>query len=183
MIMKADVVDSALRYALADFAGKPHILYMSPRGVSLKQKTVHTFAQSDGIIVLCGRYEGVDDRVIEYWRESHGLLEVSVGDYILSGGEIAAFALIDACVRLLPSVVGNEVSLDCETFELDLLEFPQYTKPCVWRGKSVPEILLSGDHKRIAEWQKREAEKITELRRPDLWEAYVSGSCGNGTKK
>jgi tRNA (guanine37-N1)-methyltransferase len=184
MVMKPDVVDAALRYAVENFAqceggGKgPSITYMTPRGAPLTQSMVHRFAGGCGVVILCGRYEGIDERVIELWRETMGLQEICVGDYILSGGEIPALTLIDACVRLLPNIVHNEESLAYESFELDLLEFPQYTKPCEWRGRCVPEVLLSGDHKKIAAWKQNEAEKATRERRPDLWEEYISKGIG-----
>ncbi|MDR0624961.1 MAG: tRNA (guanosine(37)-N1)-methyltransferase TrmD [Holosporales bacterium] len=206
MVMRPDVVNSALEYAVSNFAkvgvergggqrppdvssvfdepreaaAKPAIIYMTPRGFPLTQKMVHKFAEGSGVVILCGRYEGVDERVIELWREERGLREICVGDYVLSGGEIPALTLIDACVRLLPNIVHNEVSLISESFELDLLEFPQYTRPCEWMGKCVPEVLLSGDHKRMLVWQLREAERITEERRPDVWSAYVRKNGGRG---
>lgn len=172
MILKPDVIDAALSGTVAQFDGRPRIIYTTPRGVPFRQTMAHEWAASDGVIILCGRYEGVDDRVISYWRETAQLEEVSVGDYILAGGEMAAMVLLDACVRLLPNIVHSEESLVCESFELDLLEFPQYTKPCEWRGRAVPEVLLSGDHRRIAQWQQEESERVTRERRPDLWLAY-----------
>lgn len=178
MLMKPDVVHDALTHAKSTFHGVPKIIYMSPRGVPLKQKMVHEFANSDGLIILCGRYEGIDNRVIEHWKETDELIEVSIGDYILSGGEVAAMVLIDSCVRLLPNIVHSKESLISESFELDLLEFSQYTKPYSWHGKVVPDILLSGDHKKIAAWQKNEAENVTKVRRPDLWETYLN-NCNN----
>lgn len=177
MVLKADVVNAALSYAYNQyFSEKPAIIYLTPRGEPLRQPRVHSLIQDNpaGCILLCGRYEGVDDRVIEKWREEKGLLEISIGDYILSGGEIAALTLMDACVRLLPGVVNKQESLESESFELDLLEFPQYTKPQNWQGKVVPEILLSGDHKKIAAWRHQQAEKITQERRSDLWQAYLT---------
>lgn len=173
MILKPDIVHQALLAAKARCPGRPRILYMSPRGKRFSQPMAHELAEGEGVIILCGRYEGVDERVIELWRETEGLEEVSVGDFILSGGETAALTIVDACVRLLPDIVHSEESLRLESFELDLLEFPQYTRPYSWQGKVVPEILRSGDHKKIAAWQKENAEKITRERRPDLWAAYV----------
>jgi tRNA (guanine37-N1)-methyltransferase len=175
MVLKADIVDAALSYAYDQYPlEKPAIIYLTPRGEPLRQPRVHSLINYNpsGCILLCGRYEGIDDRVIEKWREEKGLIEISIGDYILSGGEIAALTLVDACVRLLPGVVNKRESLESESFELDLLEFPQYTKPQNWQGKSVPEVLLSGDHKKIAAWRHDQAEKITRERRPDLWEMY-----------
>jgi tRNA (guanine37-N1)-methyltransferase len=172
MILKPDVVHRAMSCAVDRFPGKPRLLFMTPRGEPFKQSLARSLAQSDGVIVLCGHYEGIDERVIEHWTDAYGLKEVSIGDYILSGGEIAALTLLDACIRLLPEIVHNEASLMQESFDLDLLEFPQYTKPCNWQDKVVPDVLLSGDHKKIAAWQKYEAEKITRARRPDLWKQY-----------
>lgn len=175
MVLKADIVDAALTYACSQYnEEKPAIIYLTPRGEPLRQPRVRSLMKnnSSGCILLCGRYEGIDDRVIEKWREEKGLMEISIGDYILSGGEIAALTLMDACVRLLPGVVNKQESLESESFELDLLEFPQYTKPQNWQGKAVPEVLLSGDHKKIAAWRQGQSEKITKERRPDLWDAY-----------
>ncbi|MDR1207755.1 MAG: tRNA (guanosine(37)-N1)-methyltransferase TrmD [Holosporales bacterium] len=177
MILKPDIVHCAMCHAVEHFLGTPQIIFMSPRGEPFKQPLARSLAQSDGVIVLCGHYEGIDERVIEHWRDTHGLKEISLGDYILSGGEIAALTLLDACIRLLPEIVHNEASLAQESFDLDLLEFPQYTKPYEWQDKVVPDVLLSGDHKKIAAWQKFEAEKITRARRPDLWELYSQTEC------
>ncbi len=177
MVLKADIVDAALTHACNQYPKeKPALIYLTPRGEPLRQSRVRSLMQDHpaGCILLCGRYEGVDDRVIEKWREEKGLIELSIGDYILSGGEIAALTFMDACVRLLPGVVNKQESLESESFELDLLEFPQYTKPQIWQGKVVPEILLSGDHKKIAAWRHKQAEQITEVRRPDLWQAYLT---------
>lgn len=173
MIMKPNIIHEALLAAYQQCQGHPKILYMSPRGLRFTQEMAHNFVKSDGLIILCGRYEGVDERVIEYWREHYQLQEISLGDYILSGGEIAALTVLDTCIRLLPHIVHNEESLSLESFELDLLEFPQYTKPYSWQGKVVPDILRSGDHKKIAAWQKEQAENITRIRRPDLWKLYL----------
>jgi tRNA (guanine37-N1)-methyltransferase len=173
MIMKANIVHKALTSAVDKFVGTPKILFMTPKGVLLTQQIVHEFAKSDGVVILCGHYEGIDERVIEFWKTKHDLQEISVGDYILSGGEVAAMAVVDACVRLLPNIVHNKYSLVQESFELALLEFPQYTKPYEWQGTKVPEILLSGDHKKIAEWQQAQSEVITKTRRPDLWQLYI----------
>ena len=176
MVLRADIIDAALEQAFASYEAKPAIIYLTPRGRPLCQPLVNSLIQDHptGCILLCGRYEGVDDRVIEKWKEERNLIEVSIGDYILSGGEIAALTLMDACVRLLPGVVGKQESLESESFELDLLEFPQYTKPRNWQGKVVPEILLSGDHKKIAAWRNNQAEKVTQERRPDLWQTYLN---------
>jgi tRNA (guanine37-N1)-methyltransferase len=178
MVIKADIANAALEAAVKQFQNPPAIIYLTPRGAPLKQNMVRGFIDKNpsGVVLLCGRYEGVDDRVIQHWRTNHNLQEISIGDYILSGGEAAAHVLIDACVRLLPGVVGKQESLESESFELDLLEFPQYTKPRNWQGTIVPEILLSGDHQKIAAWRLQQAKEITRERRPDLWEAYLKKS-------
>ena len=163
MVMRCDVVAAAIDAACAEAAHLPR-LYASPRGEPFSQRLAGELAAGPGAIILAGRFEGVDQRVIE----ARGLREVSIGDYVLSGGEIAAFVLIDACVRLLPGVLGEPESLAHESFEGGLLEYPQYTRPREFEGRPIPEILLSGDHKRIAEWRKSAALKLTEARRPDL---------------
>jgi tRNA (guanine37-N1)-methyltransferase len=163
MVMRCDVVAAALDYARAGAPDLP-VLYMSPRGQPLSQAIVRELADGPGVLVLAGRFEGVDQRVID----ARGLHEVSIGDYVLSGGEIAAMALIDACVRLLPGVVGSAQSLDEETFGSGLLEYPQYTRPRTWEGRDIPDVLLSGDHARIVRWRREEAERLTARRRPDL---------------
>lgn len=173
MILKPDVIHAALLNTVSDFKGTPTIVYTTPRGKPFNQNLAQDLIRKDGVIILCGRYEGIDERVIEYWKDEHQLQEISIGDYIISGGEIAALTILDACIRLLPNIVHSEESLIYESFELDLLEFPQYTKPYNWQDRVVPDVLLSGDHKRIALWQQEQAEKITQERRPDLWEAYL----------
>jgi tRNA (guanine37-N1)-methyltransferase len=144
------------------------VIYLSPIGRPLDHGAVEAWSTSPGAILLCGRYEGVDQRVID----ARGLEEVSVGDYVLSGGEPAALVLLDACVRLLPGVMGTAESADSESFSAGLLEYPHYTRPAVWNGRAVPEVLLSGHHAAIAAWRRAEAERITRLRRPDLWAAH-----------
>ncbi len=172
MVMRADVVDAALAEAMdapmdgAD-AGAPTI-YLNPRGRLLTQARVRELARGPGVTLLCGRFEGIDERVLEARAVEH----VSLGDFVLSGGEPAATALIDACVRLLPGVLGAEESLAEESFERGLLEYPHYTRPRSWCGREVPEVLLSGHRKRIAAWRLDQAERITRERRPDLWAAY-----------
>jgi len=161
MVMRADVLARALDSCVAD--DRPRLV-MSPRGVPLKQARVVDLATGPGVVILCGRYEGIDQRVIEARR----LEEVSIGDYVLSGGEIAAWALIDACVRLLPGVMGQPQSGVEESFAAGLLEYPQYTRPQLWEGRAIPDVLLSGDHGRIAAWRRAEAERLTRERRPDL---------------
>jgi tRNA (guanine37-N1)-methyltransferase len=161
MVMKADVLARAIDAA---GEGRPRLL-MSPCGAPLTQGRVAQLAAGSGAIIVCGRFEGVDERVIE----ARQLEEVSVGDFVLSGGELAAMALIDACVRLLPGVMGKEASGTEESFADGLLEYPHYTRPQVWEGRAIPEVLLSGDHGKIAAWRRGEAEKLTQQRRPDLW--------------
>jgi len=161
MVMKADVLARAIDAA---GSGRPRLL-MSPRGAPLTQARVAELAAGPGVVVVCGRFEGVDERVIE----ARALEEVSVGDYVLSGGEIAAMALIDACVRLVPGVMGAQASAGEETFADGLLEYPQYTRPQVFEGRPIPQVLLSGDHGKVAAFRRAEAERLTRERRPDLW--------------
>lgn len=163
MVMRADVVASAVDAARADQPDLPAI-YLTPRGAPLTQARVRKLAQGPGVLLLAGRFEGVDQRVID----GRQLEEISIGDYVLSGGELAAMVLLDACVRLLPGVLGAAGSLTEESFEGGLLEYPQFTRPREWEGHSLPEVLLSGDHKKIAAWRQSEAERITGVRRPDL---------------
>ncbi|MGC1585560.1 MAG: tRNA (guanosine(37)-N1)-methyltransferase TrmD [Rhodomicrobium sp.] len=163
MVIRADIAAAAIDAAAAAFPEAPRI-YLSPRGLPLTQERVRALAAAPGVILFCGRFEGLDQRVIE----ARGLEEISAGDYVLSGGELAAMILIDACVRLLPGVLGAEASLAEESFENGLLEYPHYTRPRVWEGHEIPEVLLSGDHARIAQWRREQAECITAQRRPDL---------------
>ncbi|PIE15574.1 MAG: tRNA (guanosine(37)-N1)-methyltransferase TrmD [Rhodobacterales bacterium] len=171
MVLRADVVGRALEVAgkgtPADKQKWP-VIYLSPRGKTLTQQMVQRFAKSDGITLLCGRFEGVDERVIEEFA----IEEVSLGDFVLTGGEIAAQALIDATVRLIPRVLGNQESCEDESFSHGLLEHPQYTRPATWKGRAIPEILLSGHHANISDWRRDMAERLTKQRRPDLWRAY-----------
>jgi tRNA (guanine37-N1)-methyltransferase len=164
MVMRADVLARAIDAAAND--RRPRLL-MSARGKPLTQARVAQLAKDDGLVVVCGRFEGIDERIIA----ARGLEEVSVGDYVLSGGEIAALAVVDACVRLLPGVMGSEISGSEESFGDGLLEYPHYTRPQVFEGQPIPEILLSGDHAKIAAWRRAEAERLTRERRPDLWAA------------
>jgi len=166
MVMRADIAAAAIDAARAEMPAEAPTLYLSPRGTPLTQGRARELAQGPGTILLCGRFEGVDQRVLDARRVE----EISIGDYVLSGGELAAMALIDACVRLLPGVAGNEVSLAEESFASGLLEYPHYTRPREWEGLAIPEVLLSGDHSRIAKWRRDEAEKLTKERRPDLWQ-------------
>ena len=163
MVMRADVVAASLDAALAPDDLRPRLV-MSPRGQPFTQAKARQWAEGPGLVILCPRFEGVDERVIE----ARGLIEVSIGDYILSGGEIAALAVLDACVRLIPGVMGKEASGDDESFEQGLLECPHYTRPREWEGRTIPGVLLSGDHAKIAAWRRAEAERITRERRPDL---------------
>jgi tRNA (guanine37-N1)-methyltransferase len=163
MVMRPDVLARAIDAASPEGDGRPRLL-MSPRGEPLTQAFARELAAGEGAVIVCGRFEGVDERVIE----ARGLREISVGDYILSGGEPAALTLLDAVVRLLPGVMGNEASGDEESFEQGLLEHPHYTRPQEWEGRTIPEVLTSGNHARIAKWQREQAEKLTRERRPDL---------------
>jgi tRNA (guanine37-N1)-methyltransferase len=172
MVMKPDVLGRALDAVGDD--GRPRVL-MSPRGVPLDQGRVVALAQEAGLVVVCARFEGVDERVIA----ARGLLEMSIGDYVLSGGEIAAMAVIDACVRLLPGVMGKALSGAVESFADGLLEHPHYTRPQLWEGRQIPAVLLGGDHAKIAAFRRQEAERLTRERRPDLWAVYV----GEGARK
>jgi tRNA (guanine37-N1)-methyltransferase len=175
MVMRPDVVDAAL--AAAGGAGSPILL--SPRGRRLDQERVRELATQPGVTLLCGRFEGVDERVLE----ARSVEELSLGDFVLSGGEPAAIALIDACVRLLPGVVGSSETLAEESFAMGLLEYPQYTRPRLWQGRAVPEPLLSGDHMRIRAWRRTEAERVTRQRRPDLWERSGAASAAAATSE
>jgi tRNA (guanine37-N1)-methyltransferase len=163
MVMRADVLAAALDAAVAANDPRPRLL-MSPRGAPFTQSIARELAAAPGMLVVCGRFEGVDERVIE----ARGLREVSIGDFILAGGEVAAMALIEACVRLLPGVMGKQASGEEESFEHGLLEYPHYTRPRDWEGRAIPDVLLSGDHGRIAAWRRAEAERLTRERRPDL---------------
>ena len=167
MVMKADVLAAALDAVPRDT--RPRLL-MSPRGRPLTQRRVAELAHGNGVVVLCARFEGVDERLIK----ARGLEEVSIGDYVLSGGEIPALALIDACVRLLAGVMGKEASAVEESFADGLLEYPQYTRPPVFEGEPIPDVLVSGDHAKVAGWRRAEAERVTRERRPDLWATYCA---------
>ena len=168
MVLRPDVVNAAIGDMRAVAPELP-LVHLTPRGRKLDQAQVQSLACGPGVAFLCGRYEGIDERVLDAWQPD----EVSLGDFVLSGGEPAAIAMIDACVRLLPGVVGAAQSLHEESFEHGLLEYPQYTRPRVWQDREVPEILLSGHHARIEAWRRAEAEAMTRARRPDLWSAYL----------
>ncbi len=175
MIMRPDVIDGALDSVADDGAAR---LCLTPRGRLLDQHLVGQLAAGPGVVLVCGRYEGIDQRVIE----ARGLEEVSLGDFVLSGGEPAAIAVIDACVRLLPGVVGAAEALTEESFERGLLEYPHYTRPQVWAGRPAPEVLISGHHERIRAWRQAEAERITRERRPDLWARYQAARKTEGLR-
>lgn len=166
MVMRADVLGAALK---ANYA-TGRLLNMSPRGKRFSQKLAHEFAKEDEITIICSRFEGIDERVLEAYNAE----DISLGDYVLTGGEQAAMIMLDAIIRLLPDVLGNSESLSDESFENDLLEYPQYTRPTEWEGRKIPEILLSGHHQKIASWRRLQSEEITKKRRPDLWEKYLA---------
>jgi tRNA (guanine37-N1)-methyltransferase len=166
MVLRADVLGPALDHARAQSPDAP-LIYLSPRGTPLTQSLARDLAEGPGVTLLAGRFEGIDERVIA----ARGLKEVSIGDYVLAGGEVAAMVLIEACVRLLPGVIGAAESLASESFETGLLEYPQYTKPRDWEGRAIPDILLSGDHKKIDAWRQEQSERLTAARRPDLMRA------------
>ena len=169
MVMRPDVLDAAIRSA-RDSRGP--LIYLTPRGRPLSQALVKDLAAGPAVTLLCGRYEGVDERVLE----ASGAEEVSLGDFVLSGGEPAAMCLLDACVRILPGVLGAPESLTEESFERELLEYPHFTRPQIWNGRPVPDVLLSGHHERIRSWRLAQAEAVTKQRRPDLWDRYVAGN-------
>ena len=174
MVLRPDVLDSAI----AGSGGVGPLLNLSPRGRPLDQQRVRELAASPGVTVICSRFEGIDERVLE----ARGIEEVSLGDFVLSGGEPAAIALIDACVRLLPGVVGCAETLAEESFAEGLLEYPHYTRPQVWQGRAVPEVLVSGDHGKIRAWRRSEAERLTRERRPDLWQRYSARLAAGGKR-
>ncbi len=169
MVMRADVLDAALE-SVADAPGP--VIYLTPRGRRFDQDMAQSLSAGPGVTLLCGRFEGIDERLIE----ARDCVEISVGDFVLSGGEPAAIALIDACVRLLPGVIGAPLSLAEESFQRGLLEYPHYTRPAVWRGRAAPEVLLSGHHEKISAWRLDQAERITRERRPDLWDRYAAST-------
>lgn len=169
MVMRADILGEAIDHVLEKTGESQPLIYLSPRGVPLTQALVKEIAQGPGVSLLCGRFEGIDERVLE----ARPILEVSLGDFILSGGEIAAMALIDAAVRLLPGVLGAEASTEEETFEDHLLEYPHYTRPGSWEGRDIPDVLTSGHHKMIEAWRQEQRETLTQDRRPDLWQKHL----------
>ncbi|QFT29226.1 tRNA (guanosine(37)-N1)-methyltransferase TrmD [Roseibium porphyridii] len=169
MVLRADILAKAIDAAASSEDPRPRIL-MSPRGLPFTQERAHELAAGPGAIIICGRFEGVDQRVID----GRDLEEVSIGDYILSGGEIGAITMLDAIIRLIPGVMGNMESADTESFETGLLEHPHYTRPAEFEGRAIPEVLTSGNHKKIHDWRMAEAERLTRERRPDLWDAYMA---------
>ncbi|MCP5361802.1 MAG: tRNA (guanosine(37)-N1)-methyltransferase TrmD [Hyphomicrobiales bacterium] len=173
MVMRPDILGKALDHALAHASGTPRIIYPSPRGRVLDQACVEEMITHSHIMVICGRYEGIDQRVLDHYAVE----EISLGDFILSGGEIASMALIDACVRRLPGVLSNALSCEQESFGHgafgNLLEYPHFTRPATWQGQTVPEVLLSGDHAAVEAWRKAQSEALTQERRKDLWEEYI----------
>ncbi len=168
MVLRADVLGEAIEHTMAGIRGNWPLIYLSPRGRRMDQRMMQNLARCDGMTLLCGRFEGVDERVLEHY----GVQEVSLGDFVMTGGEIAAQALIDATVRLIPGVLGNQASAEEESFSSGLLEHPQYTRPADWKGRPIPDILMSGHHGRIADWRHEMSEQITRERRPDLWDVY-----------
>ena len=174
MVMKPDVVHEAMLHALSFYDNAPEILFMSPRGSVFSNRIAQDLAQNkNGMIILCGRYEGIDQRVIDHWKTEHSMKEISVGDYVLFGGEIPAMIVIEASLRFLPGIMGNPESVKNESFAIDLLEYPQYTKPIDWNGYNVPSVLVSGNHAQIDAWRTDQSERITQECRPDLWEKFL----------
>ena len=178
MVLRADVLEQAIMDVHRTTRGVAPLVYLSPRGRRFDQQMAQNWARADGVTLLCGRFEGVDERILQHYN----IQEVSLGDFVMTGGEIAAQAMIDATVRLLPGVLGNADSAVEESFSAGLLEHPQYTKPAEWQGLPIPEVLLSGNHAKIAEWRKQMSLKITKERRPDLWAARHPGDKDGGSK-
>ena len=175
MVLKPNIVHEALNYALSLYNGNnPTIVYMTPRGKVFNNNIAKNLINNNGIIILCGRYEGIDQRVIDYWKTNNNLIEISIGDYVLFGGEIPAMVLIETCLRFVPGIMHNSESVMDESFTIDLLEYPQYTKPAIWNGNSVPSVLLSGNHLEIAKWRTEQSKQITKEVRPDLWEKFLN---------
>ncbi|MCF7699174.1 tRNA (guanosine(37)-N1)-methyltransferase TrmD [Loktanella sp. M215] len=170
MVLRADVLEKALHDVRRGARGNMPLIYLSPRGRPMTQALMQKLSQADGVTLLCGRFEGIDERVIDHFD----MIEVSLGDFVMTGGEIAAMALIDATVRLIPRVLGNQLSTVEESFSDGLLEHPHYTKPADWHGRTIPDVLLSGHHGRITDWRRAQAERLTKERRPDLWRAYCA---------
>jgi tRNA (guanine37-N1)-methyltransferase len=171
MVLRPDVLGAAIDHAMTGTKGDWPLIYLSPRGEPMTQALMQDLSRAKGVTLLCGRFEGVDERVLDHYR----IREVSLGDFVMTGGEIAAQALIDASVRLIPGVLGNQASTAEESFSTGLLEHPQYTRPATWQGHAIPEVLMSGHHGRVAAWRQDQAEAITRQRRPDLWAAHTRG--------
>lgn len=169
MVLRADVLGKAIDHSMKGARGRWPLVYLSPRGRRFDQATAREWSQCDGVTLLCGRFEGVDQRVLDHYD----IQEVSLGDFVLTGGEIAAQAMIDAAVRLLPSVLGNAESIEEESHSNGLLEHPQYTRPAQWNEHAIPDILMSGNHGKIAKWRQEQAEELTKARRPDMWEKHL----------
>jgi len=178
MVLRADVLEQAILDVHRTTRGVAPLVYLSPRGRRFDQQMAQNWARADGVTLLCGRFEGVDERILQHYS----IQEVSLGDFVMTGGEIAAQAMIDATVRLLPGVLGNADSAVEESFSAGLLEHPQYAKPAEWQGLHIPDVLLSGNHAKIAEWRKQMSLKITKERRPDLWAALHPGDKDGGSK-
>ncbi|MCA0997417.1 tRNA (guanosine(37)-N1)-methyltransferase TrmD [Alloyangia pacifica] len=168
MVMRADVMGRAIDHARARIDQRAPLIYLSPRGRRFDQQMAQHLAQSPGVTMICGRFEGLDQRVIDHYR----IIEVSLGDFILTGGELAAQMMLDATIRLIPGVLGNAASTEEESFSSGLLEHPQYTRPAEWEGHRIPDVLLSGNHAAIEAWRRQQSEEITRARRPDLWAAH-----------
>lgn len=171
MVLRADVLGPAIEAAQTGVSARWPLIYLSPRGAPMTQSMMRNLARADGVTLICGRFEGVDERVLQHY----GVQEVSLGDFVMTGGEIAAQALIDAAVRLIPGVLGNAASTEEESFAAGLLEHPQYTRPAEWQGRAIPPVLMSGHHGEIDQWRRAQSEAITRARRPDLWAAHQSG--------
>ena len=170
MVLRPDVMGPAIDEAMRNARGRSPLIYLSPRGRPMDQALMQNLARADGVTLICGRFEGLDERVIDHY----GIQEVSLGDFVLTGGEIAAQALIDATVRLIPGVLGNAASTEEESFSSGLLEHPQYTRPAEWMGHAIPNILMSGHHGKITQWRQEKSEVLTKSRRPDLWDRYTA---------
>ncbi|MEX0286129.1 MAG: tRNA (guanosine(37)-N1)-methyltransferase TrmD [Paracoccaceae bacterium] len=171
MVLRADVLGEAIDHTMAGTSGHWPLIYFSPRGAPMTQALAEDLARADGVTMICGRFEGIDERVLDHYP----IREVSLGDFVMTGGEIAAQALIDATVRLLPGVLGNAASAVEESFSDGLLEHPHYTRPAEWRGRTIPPVLMSGHHGEIEKWRRAQSEEITQKRRPDLWVAHEAG--------
>jgi tRNA (guanine37-N1)-methyltransferase len=168
MVLRPDIMASAIDHARPHIAPQAPLIYLSPRGKPFSQAMAQTLSEGPGMTLICGRFEGLDQRVIDHYR----IIEVSLGDFVLTGGEIAAQAMIDATVRLIPGVLGNQASTEEESFSDGLLEHPQYTRPADWRGMEIPPVLMSGHHGEVAKWRRAQSESLTQTRRPDLWQAW-----------